>query len=586
MYHNYPYTDFHEANMDWFLNKFKSLLTEWEDMKVEFDNLQEAFEALQAYVNDYFDNLDVQEEINNKLEAMAADGSLGVVLDPYVKTYTEGWLAEHITQETGYVLDDTLTIQGAAADAEAVGLKAFLFRGEISTLGITDLTQCKGPGYYRFKTSDIPNINVPAGVTQAGFILAMPNTSTSRWQLLISNTAQYFRYNADNVPATWRPLPTTDSTLSVSGKSADAGAVNTRALLNRGNIILAGYTDLNDCIDTGYYSWYTDNIESIANMPPDIDTGGFMLTFNTLDDNRWQLLFNIHKIYVRYNTTSWHLLNNSGNTKLNKVRWYVDGDGNDGSAERITVYQYPGNTDDTDERVTWQIYRSVSTSSNVWRLGYVYKYINNVNTKLNRQSEWECALSVNNSGFLGGYIHGYESDPEIHVFLDNVEVQQADIPRTTPFDVLRIVTTSNIYYDGAVLCHHGKEYVFKDGMLTVKQSLQWLQNVTINNCFLAMLPPLKTVASKYYYDGSFAQTAFPTTADYTIELPEMRECYVYGDGVTLRAGRRRYPNVSQRRTPYVTDHNTNYNKFYFPACQNTPVTNGDVWTSVSYFEVK
>ena len=38
--------------------------------------LQELFVLLQKYVNDYFDNLDVQEEINNKIDEMVEDGTL------------------------------------------------------------------------------------------------------------------------------------------------------------------------------------------------------------------------------------------------------------------------------------------------------------------------------------------------------------------------------------------------------------------------------------------------------------------------------------------------------------------------------
>ena len=33
----------------------------------------------------------------------------------------EKWLADHISPANGYALDDTLTIKGAAADAEQVG---------------------------------------------------------------------------------------------------------------------------------------------------------------------------------------------------------------------------------------------------------------------------------------------------------------------------------------------------------------------------------------------------------------------------------------------------------------------------------
>ena len=48
-------------------------------------NLHTAYVELQSYVNDYFDNLDVQKEINNKLDKMASDGSLSAIIAPHVQ---------------------------------------------------------------------------------------------------------------------------------------------------------------------------------------------------------------------------------------------------------------------------------------------------------------------------------------------------------------------------------------------------------------------------------------------------------------------------------------------------------------------
>lgn len=80
LFEQFTYTNFHELNLDWFISTFKELLDEWEDQKTEFSSLKEAWNALREYVNNYFDNLDVQEEINNKLDAMLADGSLAAIL--------------------------------------------------------------------------------------------------------------------------------------------------------------------------------------------------------------------------------------------------------------------------------------------------------------------------------------------------------------------------------------------------------------------------------------------------------------------------------------------------------------------------
>ena len=49
--------------------------------------LQELFTVLYTYVHDYFDNLDVQEEINNKLDEMAESGGLQEIIIAYFKNY-------------------------------------------------------------------------------------------------------------------------------------------------------------------------------------------------------------------------------------------------------------------------------------------------------------------------------------------------------------------------------------------------------------------------------------------------------------------------------------------------------------------
>ena len=46
--------------------------------------LQSLYEDLEDYVNNYFDNLDVQDEINNKLEEMSQDGELTALIKSYV----------------------------------------------------------------------------------------------------------------------------------------------------------------------------------------------------------------------------------------------------------------------------------------------------------------------------------------------------------------------------------------------------------------------------------------------------------------------------------------------------------------------
>ena len=164
----YPYTDFSQLNLDWFLNKFKELLEEQERVSGKVKDLDDTVKEFTDFVTNYFDNLDVQAEVNVKLNEMAADGTLsdllaplvsadigdvvadqiGAVVDdqigavvgdqidavvadqidaavaPKVPGAVTDWLDANVSP-TGTVvaIDSSLTIQGAAADAKATGDK-------------------------------------------------------------------------------------------------------------------------------------------------------------------------------------------------------------------------------------------------------------------------------------------------------------------------------------------------------------------------------------------------------------------------------------------------------------------------------
>lgn len=70
-------------------------------------SLLTAFEQLQQYTNDYFDNLDVQEEVNNKLDEMVESGALAEV----IATYFGWWKTPEMYGAVG---------DGVADDTEAI----------------------------------------------------------------------------------------------------------------------------------------------------------------------------------------------------------------------------------------------------------------------------------------------------------------------------------------------------------------------------------------------------------------------------------------------------------------------------------
>lgn len=82
--HKYPYTDFHELNLDWFLLKFKTLVEDWENfhrtISAEWDATKNDWLDLYNFVHDYFDNLDVQAEVDEVFRKLIESGEINELL--------------------------------------------------------------------------------------------------------------------------------------------------------------------------------------------------------------------------------------------------------------------------------------------------------------------------------------------------------------------------------------------------------------------------------------------------------------------------------------------------------------------------
>ena len=75
------------TDMGDFKDAYTEFTTETRDAYIAFSReVSQTVEGLETFMNNYFNNLDVQQEINNKLDAMALSGELNALMEPYFNT--------------------------------------------------------------------------------------------------------------------------------------------------------------------------------------------------------------------------------------------------------------------------------------------------------------------------------------------------------------------------------------------------------------------------------------------------------------------------------------------------------------------
>lgn len=78
----FPYTNFHEMNLDWLISLVKKLAKEWEETGKDWKEFRE-------YVENYLKNLKVPEEVQKILEEMKNNGELNNIIENVIFNFTK-----------------------------------------------------------------------------------------------------------------------------------------------------------------------------------------------------------------------------------------------------------------------------------------------------------------------------------------------------------------------------------------------------------------------------------------------------------------------------------------------------------------
>lgn len=87
-FEQFPYSNFHDLNLDWIISEVKKAIEGFKALSAKTDDFETTLNNALEYINNYFKNLDVQEEINNKLEEMKKNGELADIIAAFLKAPT------------------------------------------------------------------------------------------------------------------------------------------------------------------------------------------------------------------------------------------------------------------------------------------------------------------------------------------------------------------------------------------------------------------------------------------------------------------------------------------------------------------
>lgn len=242
--------------------------------------------------------------------------------------------------------------------------------------------------------------------------------------------------------------------------------------------------------------------------------------------------------------------------------------------------------------VNYNIVHSVRENfADIWRLGQAFGYDDGLSGEYQLTpfgAEWDMAVMIDGrDDFIGGSNHGDEIFTSAKLFLDGKETEISSLTNLTPFSEVRFYTES-IGLDPAdhktrVLIHKKEHFITSEGV-TVKQSVEFLGDYLMQNSYLAMMPPIKTLTDSYFTDkdktpkkitgqvlefGAKSATVFgeESKTAFTMSVPE-------------------YPSLNCSDRFLITDNGGGaYNKMYFIACKGQEVHIGDVWNSVTKYKI-
>lgn len=270
-------------------------------LEVDVTSLREAYVKLQDYVNKYFDSLDVQEEINNKLDALITDGTITDIFTKIFYSKSSPVFVNSVSDMTDsksiYVLISSGNIyQYSNGSFVDTGLKysqanSYIWNGMINgtELRLSDYTNVGTYGINATTLASITDLpkDAPSNLSSS---LAFLKNEKGFGSLYFKQTLNFTINNC------WENIAGFERLLKVSDNSVykDWSKINSQMLIGRGT------TNTLDIDVTGLY--YLGR--NVQNAPIKSNDGYLLIvlnqsdiTYNTDEISKKQILIPINQDY-------------------------------------------------------------------------------------------------------------------------------------------------------------------------------------------------------------------------------------------------------------------------------------------------
>ena len=239
----------------------------------------------------------------------------------------------------------------------------------------------------------------------------------------------------------------------------------------------------------------------------------------------------------------------------------------------------------------------------LWRLYELYAYdlcdgemVEARPYPLVNAGEWECAIQIKDTRDFHGGLHGYEHHKKVSVKINGEPFAFPGTPFEGWIDTFEFEQESIIIQqetENTPAAKHLKQYLFKDGKISLHQEVEWLYDCTLVNLFFTMYPVRRTsddtpngeqISDRLIFGGDpVAYDIGPVGHTNGKARNGITSAKIWGEELGL------YSEVSvdydqQPNDVFFVRNDETYNKMYFSTARDKDVKKGDVIQTNTTFE--